>query len=183
MNESIQPGGGGGMDFRNFSQFFTIFRVFCNLQFFRNCFVLGHPACLLVPCVSPVQRCCFSRRCAYGTAVFPQFSRNFMQFFPVISRNFPCLDLTLPDRNPTPPPPPCSVVAVVVRGQAKVAEVAGLCYVQFVFWAVHAGSGREMQKWNGTHGLRHASERRRRFAAEPWRLVAISHRPLQRLFS
>ena len=59
----------GGTEVRNFS------------QIFRSCFLVVHLACLLVSCVSPVQRCCSLR--LYGTAIFffLQFSRNFPQFF------------------------------------------------------------------------------------------------------
>ena len=41
---------------------FCHFRIFRNfLQFLRNWFLLVHFVCLLVPCVSPVQKCCSLR--------------------------------------------------------------------------------------------------------------------------
>ena len=43
-------------------------------QFSRNCFLLVHLACVLVPCVSPRGL----GRFGYGTAIFPQFSGNWI---------------------------------------------------------------------------------------------------------
>ena len=72
--------------FRNFPHFFRNFP-----QFFHNRFFLVHLACLLVPCVSPLQKCCSLRL------------REVLllhRIFSAISRNFSQLDSTLP------PPPP-----------------------------------------------------------------------------
>ena len=70
------------MEVRNFPSFSA---------FFHNYFLLVHPACLLVPCVSPVQKYCFLRLREVWllTAPLPQFPASFLQ-----------LDLTLPDCNP-----------------------------------------------------------------------------------
>ena len=79
-------GGGGGV--RYYSQFSAIFP-----QVFRSCFSRVPLACVLVPCVSPVQTCCPLR--LRGVWV-----RH--RSVSAISRNFSQSDLTLPD---DPPPP------------------------------------------------------------------------------
>ena len=63
--------GGGGLrsaTFFIFAQFPAIFRNFC--------FQPVRVACLLVPCVSPVQKCCSLRLWGFdrGTAIFRDFS-------------------------------------------------------------------------------------------------------------
>ena len=55
---------------RNFPQF----RIFP--EFFRNCFLLVHVACLLVPCVSPVQRFCILLEASGGSVTALQLFRN-----------------------------------------------------------------------------------------------------------
>ena len=100
----------GGGKVRNF-RIFLQFRIFS--QFFRNSFLLVHRACLLVPCVSPVQRCCSLRlrEVWLRQCVSPQFSRN-----------FPQLDLTLPDRNH---PPPAVCVWAVCHSHSVALQTAG----------------------------------------------------------
>ena len=116
-NDSIR---GGGMEVRRFPQFFW--------SFFRDCLLLVPLACVWVPCVSPVQRCCSVR--LRGVWHIP---RNYS----AISRNFSQLDLdlTLPDRNPPPPPlrpspcalppPPRSVVEHAADAQAEPISIPG----------------------------------------------------------
>ena len=73
--------GGGGGDWRS-----AIFRNFP--QFFRGCFSLVPLACVLVPCMYPVQKCCFLRLREVWfwhhsvSATFLQFSCNFPAIFP-----------------------------------------------------------------------------------------------------
>ena len=77
--------GGGGMEVRNFSNFFLQFLIFFAIffgnsaQFCHNCFLLVHLACLLVPCVSPVQKSCSLRHPEVWLAA--QFSRNSAAIF------------------------------------------------------------------------------------------------------
>ena len=78
------PTGGPRFFFAIFPQFSTIF---------RNCFLFVHLAWLLVPCVSPVQRCCSLKLREVWLR-----HRN----FPAIFRNFSQLPFTLPDRIPPP---------------------------------------------------------------------------------
>ena len=71
---------------------------FCHFAIFRKCFLLVDLACLLVPRVSPVPKCCSLRLWEVRLR-----HRN----FPATFRNFSQLDLTLPDRNPPPPDQAC----------------------------------------------------------------------------
>ena len=85
-------GGGGSTIFRNFA----ISSNFPHL--FRDCCLLVDLACLSVPCVSPVQKCCSLRlrEVWLWHRNFPAISRN----FPAVFRNFSQLGLMLPDRIP-----------------------------------------------------------------------------------
>ena len=88
----------------NLLQFFAISR---NVQqFSRKCLLPVPLACVLGPCVSPVQRCCSGfGGLGYGTAIFLPFIRNFSQF----SRNFSqFFAIRFDAAGAQPPPPPGS---------------------------------------------------------------------------
>ena len=89
---------GEGLEVRNFLQLSEISKfsaIFRNLpRFSRNCCLFVPLPCVLVPWVSPVQRCCSLRLREVWLR-----HRNFFGNF----RNLWQLDVTLPDRNsPTP---------------------------------------------------------------------------------
>ena len=76
------PQGRGGIEARNFSQFPAISHDFP--EFFHHCFLLVPVACVLVPYVSPEQRCCSLRLWEVWLRHrnFPQLFRNFPAIFP-----------------------------------------------------------------------------------------------------
>ena len=107
LTEGAEAGGGWrSAIFRNFSPVLN-FPQFPAI--FRNCFLLVRLACLWVRYVSPVHKCRCSLRVGYGTTMFPQFPRNFLQS-----------DATLPDRNPPPPPPGRGVEGMGFLGRCQV---------------------------------------------------------------